>query len=186
MRYILIVLVFLSIIGCKGKISDDSNKSINERHYTQAQLQKAKPLSNQQLRELTSNNINDFNKEVVSIGYTGLYSIEIGYVYNDKKILISIVDGAGKEGSNLIALMKQSVDSNIDIKNQNGYIKSSTIDGIRAVKEEIRSNNNIVNKLTLIISNRFLLTIVGTNVDMDELEDIIRKENLISKLQNLA
>ncbi|MDD5406445.1 MAG: hypothetical protein PHE73_05860 [Sulfurovaceae bacterium] len=186
MRLILIVLVFLSVIGCKGKISDNTNKSSSERQYTQAQLQNAKPISNQQFKELTSQRIDDFSKEQISMGYSGLYSAEISYANDDKRILISIVDGAGKDGSNLIALMKQSVDSNIDIKNQNGYIKSTSIDGIRAVKEEIKSKNNIVNKLTLIISDRFLLTIVGTNVDMDKLEDIVKKEDLISKLQNLA
>ena len=96
------------------------------------------------------------------------------------------MDGAGKEGSNLIALMKQSIDSNIDIKNKNGYLKSTLIDNIRAIKEEIKSKNGIVNKLTMIISGRFLLTIVGTNVDMDELEEIIKDEHLIRKLQKLV
>ncbi len=187
MKYVLSVLVLLiSFIGCKGKIADDANKSSKNIQLTQAQLQKTKPISNKQLKELLSDTIGDFKRVQTSMGYTGLYSVEMTYIDNDKKILFSIVDAAGKEGSNLMLLMRQSIDSNIDIKNQNGYIKSTTIEGIRTIKEVTKSGNGIVNKLTMIISGRFLLTIVGTNVDMDELEEIMEDERLISKLQNLA
>ncbi|MGW8168791.1 MAG: hypothetical protein ACWGHH_02180 [Sulfurovaceae bacterium] len=187
MKYVLSVLVLLSsFIGCKGKISDDTNKSSNNIQLTQAQLQKTKPISNKQFKELLSDTMGDYKRVQTSIGYTGLYSVEMTYIDNDKKILISIVDGVGKEGSNLMSLMRQSIDSNIDIKNQSGYIKSTTIEGIKTIKEETKSENGIINKLTMIISGRFLLTIVGTNVDMDELEEIIEDERLVSKLQNLS
>ncbi len=185
MRYILSVLILLSFIGCKGKVTDDDDGR-KDIQYTQAQLQKTKPITNQQFKELLPDTIGNFKRVQTSMGYTGLYSAAMTYIDKDKKILVSIVDGAGKEGSNLIALMKQSIDSNIDIKNKNGYLKSTLIDNIRAIKEEIKSKNGIVNKLTMIISGRFLLTIVGTNVDMDELEEIIKDEHLIRKLQKLV
>ena len=178
-------MILLSCIGCKDKISED-NGSRKDIQYTQAQLQKTKPITNQQFKELLSDTLGDFKRMQTSMGYTGLHSAEMIYIHKDKKILVSIVDGAGKEGSSLIALMKQSIDSNIDIKNQNGYLKSTSINGIRAVKEEIRSKNGIDNKLTMIISGRFLLTIVGTNVEMNDLEEIIKDENMISKIQKLA
>jgi len=187
MKYVLIVLVLLlSFIGCKGKISDDTNKSNKNIQLTQAELQKTKPITNQQFRELLPDTIGDFKRMQTSIGYSGLYSAEMTYIDNNKKILVSIVDGAGKEGSGLMTLMKSSIDSNIDIKNKNGYLRSTSIDNIRAIKEETKTKNGIVNKLTLIISGRFLLTIVGTNVDMNELQEFIKNEHLINKLQNLA
>ena len=185
MRYVLSILILLSFIGCKGKVSDDDDGR-KDIQYTQVQLQKTKPITNQQFRELLQDTVGDFKRVQTSIGYSGLYSVEMTYIDNDKKILVSIVDGAGNEGSGLIVLMKQSVDSNIDIKNQNGYLKSTSIDNIRAIKEETKTKNGIVNKLTLIISGRFLLTIVGTNVDMNELREFIKNEHLINKLQNLA
>ncbi len=186
MRYILSVLILLSFIGCKGKNSDDTDKSSKNLQLTQAQLQKTKPITNQQFRELLPDTLGNFKRAQISMGYSGLYSAEMTYINKDKKILVSIVDGAGQEGSNLIALMKQSIDSNIDIKNKNGYLKSTSIDNIKAIKEETKSQNSIVNKLTMIISGRFLLTIVGTNVDMNELEEIIKDENMIIKIQKLA
>jgi len=186
MRYILSVLILLSFIGCKGKISDDANKSSQNIQLTPAQLQKTKPITNRQFRELLPDALGDFKRVQISMGYSGLYSAEMTYINKDKKILVSIVDGAGKEGSSLIALMRESIDSNIDIKNKNGYLKSMSIDNIRAIKEEVRLQNGTVNKLAMIISGRFLLTIVGTNVDMDELEEIIKDENMIMKIQKLA
>lgn len=186
MKNILIIFILLLVTGCKDKVLNDTNRSNVGKQYTASQLPSTKLIPTNKFKKLVGEEIDGLKREQISSGYSGLNSVEFYYANDNKKLVISILDGAGVEGSKNIALIKPSIDANLDIENENGYIKSTFIEGIKAVQEEIKTKNETIGKLTLIVNGRFVLTLSGTNISMDDIMDIVRKEEIIGKLQVLS
>lgn len=186
MKNILILSILLLIFGCKDKNFGDTNRSNVGKQYTTSQLPSTKSIPTNKFKELLGEEIDGLKREQISSGYSDLNSVELHYKNDNQQLVISILDGAGIKGSKNISLIKPSIDANLDIENDNGYIKSIFIEGIKGVQEEIKTKKETINKVTLIVNGRFLLTLSGTDISMDDIIDIIIKEEIIGKLQVLS
>jgi hypothetical protein len=197
-KYILLLAAFFMISGCDKKTDEqkevviqeegmkDVKDTFEEAGKTSEDLKKATPVSNEQLKTLLPEKIDGLQRKRFSIGQLGMHVAEAEYGEEDKKISLSILDGAGEVGSGMIAMMQIGINTRGESEDENGYLRPITMDGNKGVEEQERSDNAVTNKITLIIKDRFMLTLEGKNIEVDKLKSIIDSEDFIDKLEDLA
>ena len=94
---------------------------------------------------------------------------EAVYKDGDERIKINIVDGGGIGG--LVKGMADWSTIEIDKESDKGYERTTTINGYKAfVKWESRYQKS---SIALIIKDRFIVTLEGKNIDIDNLEGVL-------------
>lgn len=103
-----------------------------------------------------------------------LSTAEATYKEGDQRLEIDIVD-AGGIGT---ALMGNAAWSKLEIdeESNNGFKRTLEIDGNKSYQE--CSNNNKRCQLAIMVADRFILSIEGRNVDMDQLMKIAKEMDL--------
>jgi hypothetical protein len=154
---------------------------------TSDELKSATPLTNEQLKELLPDKINGMERKKFSVGQLGMHIVDASYEDGDKTISLSILDGAGEAGSAMIGMMQMGISAGAETEDENGYMKPIEIDGEKGVEKQEKFNGGekVENSITLIVSERFMLTVTGNGEDVDELRKVINKHNLIDKLKDL-
>ncbi|TQV61992.1 MAG: hypothetical protein FNT15_08200 [Sulfurovum sp.] len=154
---------------------------------TSDELKSATPLTNEQLKELLPDKINGMERKKFSVGQLGMHIVDASYEDGDKTISLSILDGAGEAGSAMIGMMQMGISAGAETEDENGYMKPIEIDGEKGVEKQEKFNGGekVENSITLIVSERFMLTVTGNGKDVDELRKVINKHNLIDKLKDL-
>ncbi|MBN2722375.1 MAG: hypothetical protein JXQ77_06100 [Campylobacterales bacterium] len=198
-KYVLLLAALLMMSGCGDKKTDeqkevviqeestkDMKDAFEEIGKTSEDLKKATPLSNEQLKALLPEKIDGLSRKKYSIGQLGMHIAEAQYGEEYKKITLSILDGAGEAGSAMIAMMQIGINAGGESEDENGYRKPIKIDGNNGVEEQERYNNRVANKIILIVKGRFMLTLEGSNIEVDKLKSIIKDEDFIDKLEDLA
>ncbi|MDD5406446.1 MAG: hypothetical protein PHE73_05865 [Sulfurovaceae bacterium] len=196
--YALLLAVFLMVSGCHKKTDSsrgssaqvksvkDIKDTFEEAGKTSENLKKAIPVSNEQLKKILPESIDGLERKKFSIGQLGMHIAEAQYGDEDRKISLSILDGAGDAGSAMIAMMQIGINTGGESEDENGYVKPITINGNNGMEEQKKSGDMITNKVTFIIANRFMLTLEGNDIDTDKLVSIIKREDFIDKLEDLA
>ena len=196
--YLLLLAALFVISGCDKKTDEqkevviqeesmkDMKDSFEEVGKTSEDLKKATPLSNEKLKALWPEKIDGLPRKRFSIGQLGMHIAEAHYGEEDKKITLSILDGAGEAGSAMIAMMQIGINAGGESEDENGYRKPIKIDGNNGVEEQERFDNGVTNKIMLIVKGRFLLTLEGNNIETDKIKSIIDSEDFIDKLKDLA
>ncbi len=147
------------------KIEEDNEKLINTN-----------PISNEELKDFLPEQILEYPRTKFSIGNQFMPEIRMGEAEyeseNGKKILLSIIDGAGETGSSMIALARLGFTQDFEEQNERGYKKSTIINGYKATEEVEKDgyNNSETSKIELLIANRFLISIEGDQVSLNELK----------------
>lgn len=189
-KYVLALFVFSAIISCKDnpvskKIKETkqtvSNSTNAVKEMTNMQddikdLQEVEPLSNDELKSWLPDNINGMKRISYKAGQTGMMgiaSIEATYANEDKtkKFSINVIDGAGQMGAAATMGMRMVMSQDFEEEDENGYKRTTTKNGVKAV-EEYRSDRNSSN-IQLMESKRFYLDAKGKNMDLDETWDAI-------------
>ncbi len=197
-KYVLLLAAFLMFGGC-GKKTDESGDAViqeegvkdlkdtfEEVGKTTEDLQKTTPVTNEQLKALLPESIDGLQRKRFSIGQLGMHIAEAHYGEGDQEISLSILDGAGETGSAMIAMVQIGINAGGESEDENGYTKPIVIDGNKGIEEQRRSGNIVTNKVTLIVGDRFMLTVEGNGFEVDKLKSIIDSEDLIDKLEDLA
>lgn len=201
-RYVLVLAMALMFAGCGDKDSSSSEeKAVNEiedmkqsmeeagkeiSKYTSEDLKKATPLSNDKLKAFLPENIDGMNRKSFNIGQMGFRAADAKYEADGKKISLSILDGAGEAGAAMIGMMKLGMSAGGESENENGYMKSLSIDGCDGVEEQEKSSDgsNVVNKVSLLVGDRFMLTFEAEGIEMDKLKSIVEDSGLIDDLED--
>ncbi len=186
MKSILLIFIFFAVIGCKDKISNETNRSNIGQQYTVQKLPSTKPIIINNIKDILGENIGDFRRVSSSIGYSNLNLAELVYTNEEQRLTVSITDGAGAEGAKLVALIKPTMDAKLNIKTKDGYLKSTTIQGVKAVEEKIQKGEMEQSKLTFLVNRRFLVSLVGNSISNEQLRKIANDTMIIEKLQNFV
>lgn len=203
-RYALLFAIVLMFSGCgeKDGAGSEDNVAVNEvedmkksmeeagkeiSKYTSEDLKKATPLSNEQIKALLPENIDGMNRKSFKIGQMGFHTADAKYEADGKKISLSILDGAGEAGAAMIGMMQLSMSAGVESENENGYMKPLSIDGCNGVEEQEKSSDgsNVVNKVSLIVGDRFMLSFEAEGIEMDKLKSIVEDSGLIDDLEDI-
>ncbi|AFL80491.1 hypothetical protein Aeqsu_0990 [Aequorivita sublithincola DSM 14238] len=194
-KYVLALFVFSALISCKDnpvskKIKEtkeavsNSTNAVKEMTNMQddiKELQEITPLTNEEFKSWMPDEVNGMKRisyKAGEVGMMGIASIEAAYANEDKskKFTINIIDGAGQMGAAATMGMRMVMSQDFEEEDENGYKRTTTKNGTKAVEEYRSSNNN--SKIQLLQSNRFYLEANGKNMDLDETWDAIDEIDL--------
>lgn len=132
----------------------------------------SEPVDHRKLKEMLREKLNGFERtryESQSAGAMGFNfsNAEADYASGDKRINVSFTDTGGAG----MALMSMAAWSSmqLDKEDQNGWERTSTWKGFKSFEKYNKQSNS--SELALIVENRFIVTLNGSNVDMDDLKD---------------
>ena len=132
----------------------------------------SEPVDHRKLRDLLKERISGFERtsyESQSTGAMGFNfsNAQADYEDGDKRINATLTDAGGMG----MAMMSMAAWSSmqLDREDQDGWERTSTWKGYKSYEKYNRSNN--YSELALIVENRFIVTLNGSNVDMDDLKD---------------
>ena len=179
--------------GCnrvKGGSKDSSESSTTPDNPAEA-LSKAfetmsggdgkasEPVDHRKLRDLLKERISGFERtsyESQSAGAMGFNfsNAQADYEDGDKRINAAFTDTGGLG----MAMMSMAAWSTlqIDREDQNGWERTGSWKGYKSLEKYDKSSE--YSELTLIIENRFLVNLNGSNVDMDDLKDFADRLDL--------
>jgi hypothetical protein len=83
----------------------------------------------------------------------------------------------GGIGMGMMAMAAWSM-AEFDRTTQDGYERTTTFDGHKALEKETRYDDRVDTELTVIVDNRLIVQLTGTGVDMDRLHDAARDIDL--------
>lgn len=143
------------------------------------------PVNFRNLKELLPEELAGMSRTKHSGKTTGAMGFKISmaeasYKEDDQRLDVNIVD-AGGVGT---ALMGNAMWSKLEIdeESDDGFKRTIEIDGNKSYQE--CSNNNKRCQLAMMVADRFVLSLEGRNVDMDQLMKIAKGMDM-SKLKNL-
>jgi len=191
-KCILIIFVVASIIACKDnpvtkkiketkKTVTNTKNAVNEMKNIQedmTKLQEETPLTNDELKAWLPDEIDGMKRISYKAGHMSmlqLSSIEATYANEDKskKIKIEVIDGAGPTGSASITGFKMMFSQDFEEESETKIHRSAKRDGKKVI-EEFRKNRNNSN-IQYMENDRFFIKGHGTNMDLDETWDAIKK-----------
>ncbi|GGX04101.1 hypothetical protein [Aquimarina muelleri] len=154
------------------KVADEAEKIEEDNE----KLMNTKPISNEEIKAFLPEQILEYPRKKFSIGNQFMSEIRMGEAEyeseNGQKILLSIIDGAGEAGSSMIMLARLGFTQDFEEQNERGYKKSTTINGYKATEEIEKDayNDGENSKIELLIANRFLVSMEGDQVSLNELK----------------
>ena len=176
-------------IEISTKTIQEANRSLNSIDNKINTLRRTKPIKKDEL-------IKVFPKEILSFVRTEYHNeqsnttmdIVIGdatYNDHDKKINVTITDGAGETGSAMVSIMMIALHSDIKKIHDNGFEETGILHGRRAIfKEErlIKDNSSKIScSIQYITRDRYAISLSSDHIKLDEL----KKFNQYLKLDQL-
>ncbi len=147
-------------------------------------LLKATPISNAELKALLPESLAGYPRKKFTVGNQFMADIamaEAEYENEEGNIIsFSIMDGAGETGSAMVTLARLGFARDFEEENEQGYRKSTTINGYKAIEEVERDeyDNSESSKIDLMIANRFMITLKGERISVKQLKNAVDEINL--------
>ena len=141
---------------------DDMQKKIES-------LQKLPPLSMEELKKILPDELFGVKKSNYSATtMAGIGQVTARYkLSDDSNIKISVFDCAGPMGVGMYSA-RFMTQYNFEQEDENGYTKSTTFEGYKAIEEYKKHNNEY--QITYFAGERFMVTLEGENTTMDQLK----------------
>ena len=200
MKKLLITSSILVLIACSKKEKQDeesgglSNLVTNAKNYSKISgsindvsknietLKKMTPLSNDELKAVLPEQLLGLKRSEFSVGdasMMNLVSAEAKYKdENNKRIDLQIMDGAGETGSGMVSIMMMGLNVTKEKVTETGFEKSEVINGMKAIISENKNGENIDSEIQLIAKDRYLLTLKGDGITLDELKKALAEFNI--------
>lgn len=192
MKKLMISILALSLISCtksetkteekSGGISDlvsgvknysEISKSVDEVSKNIEVLKKTTPLSNEELKAILPESLLGLKRTEISIGDTSMMALttaEAKYKSEDRKSIdVQIMDGAGEMGSAMVSSMMMGLGGNREKTTENGFEKTTEINGMKALVSEEKSGENVSSKIQVIAKKRYLFTMSGEGISYEDL-----------------
>ncbi len=162
----------------------DLNKMAKEAEKIEEendQLLKATPISNEDLKTLLPESLIGLTRSKFSVGNQFMADVAMGeaeYKNEDGHMIsLSIIDGAGETGSAMITLSRMGFARDFEEQTDRGYRKSTSINGYKGVEEVEKDDYNdfTTSKIDFIVSNRFVVSLEGENISLDQLKSAVNE-----------
>jgi hypothetical protein len=190
-KILLSLAVFGVLAACDNPVSkkiketkqnvSNTQKAVKEMQNMQEDMEELKqvePLTNEELKEWLPDEINGMKRTGYKAGQTAYFQIaqvEATYQNEDKskKLKVQVIDGAGEMGAAATAGFR--IVFSQDFEEEDEYKTRRTVkrNGTKAI-EEYRKNNNS-SEIQFMQNDRFYIKVNGTNMDLDETWDAIKK-----------
>lgn len=138
------------------------------------------PVSNDVLKAVLPETLADMKRKSLRVGEMtamGIASASAEYENADdtKSVDIKIIDGAGESGSGMASLMFFGFSTDREEITENGFEKTTDIDGKRVlVKEETQHNGDVDSEIKWIHDERFIIELDADGYTLDELIRLFR------------
>ncbi|MBF8456036.1 hypothetical protein IV494_02480 [Kaistella sp. G5-32] len=192
MKKLMMSILALTLISCtksetkteekSGGISDlvsgvknysEISKSVDEVSKNIEVLKKTTPLSNEELKAILPESLLGLKRTEISVGDTSMMALttaEAKYKSEDRKSIdVQIMDGAGEMGSAMVSSMMMGLGGNREKTTENGFEKTTEIDGMKALVSEEKSGENVSSKIQVIAKKRYLFTMSGEGISYEDL-----------------
>ncbi len=172
----------------------DLNKMAKEAEKIEEENEKlltTTPISNEVLKNILPESLLGYQRKKFSVGNQFMPDVAMGEAEyeneNGDQISLSVMDGAGETGSAMITLARLGFARDFEEQSDRGYKKSTTINGYKAVEEVEKDDySDIENtKIDLMVTNRFLISIEGENISVNQLKKAVSELDLKS-LEQIA
>lgn len=144
----------------------------------QKKLAEATPLTTDEMKVLLPETLLGMKRSSFTVGtqMLGINSGNANYTGDgDKSVELTIVDGAGETGASFIALYSMGLMMDREEQTESGFTKTTKINGHRAEVSESKSDDSIESKISLLVSDRYFVTLEGDKIDLKELEKALNE-----------
>ncbi|HOY70079.1 MAG TPA: hypothetical protein PL131_05365 [Methylotenera sp.] len=173
-------------ISAVGKLNDLADVSKDTQKNTE-ELKKLTPVTNDQLKSILPDSIAGIARSSFEItNAMGILTANAKYEKDAIHYELQVYDGAGESGSAIFGLSQLGIMMGTESETQTGYTKPYSVgDNKGSEKQDKTDANNIFNEVTLVVANRFMLTVSARGADMDALKSAIKDADLVGKLEGL-
>lgn len=142
------------------------------------ELSEATPLTNDEMKAWLPNEVDGMKRTAFKTGAMGMMniaSVEATYTTEDKSrsFKVEVIDGAGEMGALSTAGLRMAFSMDFEEEDEFKSRKTVTKNGVKAIEEYNKRKNQSV--IQLMQDNRFYIKATGTNMEMDELWDLIEE-----------
>lgn len=200
LTFLLALSVLWLLPSCKGeskeeKAAREAQEAADQMEEAAQKMQdaltgiesgeKAEVVDWRKLKELLPNKIDgmprtdESGETAGAMGFT--FSQASGtFEKGDRRVDLKIVDTGGLSG--LLSVSAAWTTITIDKEDRNGYERTTEIDGYKAFEKYDKNSKN--GEVSVLVGKRFVVTLEGRGVDMDELRDALDDIGL-KKLERL-
>jgi hypothetical protein len=139
-------------------------------------LSETTPLTNDEMRAWLPDEIDGMNRTAFKTGAMGMMniaSVEATYTSEDRSrsFKVEVIDGAGEMGAISTAGLRMAFSMDFEEETETKTRKTVTKNGVKAIEEYDKRRNQSV--IQFMQGNRFYVKATGTNMEMDDLWDLI-------------
>lgn len=141
------------------------------------------PVSNEVLKAVLPETLVDMKRKSLRVGEMsamGVASASAEYENADdtKSLDINIIDGAGESGSGMASLMFFGFTTEREEITENGFEKTTEINGKRALVKEETDNGEVDSEIKWIHDERFIIELKADGYTLDELTQLFKNLDL--------
>ena len=145
------------------------------------ELSEATPLTNDEMKTWLPDDVDGMKRTAFKTGAMGMMniaSVEATYATEDKSrtFKVEVIDGAGEMGALSTAGLRMAFSMDFEEEIESKTRKTVTKKGVKAIEEYDKRRNQSV--IQFMQDNRFYIKATGTNMEMNELWDLIDKMNV--------
>ena len=142
------------------------------------------PRTNDEIKAMFPETLAGMKRSSFTVGEAqmmGMNSGQATYSNDDgKSVAVSIMDGAGETGASMVAMYAITLAMETEQQTENGYTKTTKFDGNRATVSENKYDDTFNSEITTLVSNRYLVSLKGSGLSLNELEKVYNEINLKS------
>ncbi len=140
------------------------------------ELSEATPLTNDEMKAWLPDEVDGLKRAAFKTGAMGMMniaSVEATYATEDKSrsFKVEVIDGAGEMGAISTAGLRMAFSMDFEEETETKTRKTVNKNGVKAIEEYDKRRNQSV--IQFMQDNRFYIKATGTNMEMDELWDLI-------------
>lgn len=99
------------------------------------------------------------------------------YEEGSRRVSVMITDAAGAPGMGVAGMAAWSL-MDFDRSDANGYERTTTFQGFRAMESSRRSGGRLTTELSILVGDRFIVQLAGQEVEVEVLEEAARALDL--------
>jgi nitrogen fixation protein FixH len=191
----LVVASAVSLMGCGGSKEKEKEEPANAVEALQQFTDKAKEMGDKKavdpvdfrslkalLPETTSGlkRTESTGEKTGAMGFT-ISMAKASYSEGDASMSVEIMDTGGIAGMASMAMAAWAM-ADIDKETENGYEKTTKIDGHKAFEKY--DNQRKSGEINVLVGNRYIINVHGNGVSVDQMKDVLGDINL-NKLEAL-
>lgn len=104
-------------------------------------------------------------------------SVKAEYEEGPRRVSVTITDASGAPGMGVAGMAAWSM-VDFDRSDANGYERTTTFQGFRAMESSSRSGGRLTTELSILVGDRFIVQLTGQEVEVEVLEEAARALDL--------